>query len=411
MRTQSPLNRAAAARLCPMTTSGRDRRMTTLLAATHLKGPHIDWAGLSPLLALLGGAAIVLLVGLVGTALGAPQLVPALTLVCARATLGLTLWQWGEYESLISGALRIDALTQVLTLVLVAGGACTVLLAWRSHAAREAAHGEFHALLLSSLAGMLMLVAAQNTVALFTGLELLSIPLYVLCAVEMRREHSLESGLKYLIVGSVGSATLLYGLAMIYGATGATDYTAIAAKLGDRRALDGRADADRDRAVRRRARVQVLDRALPPVDSRRLRGRADAGDRVHGGDDEGRGDRRLPALLRRRADRSPCELGAGAGGARHDHDRRRQRRRPRPVLAEADARLLLGGPGRLHARRRRRRDEARRAGHGPLPDRLPGHEHGGLRSDRRARTRNRPWRLDGGGCRGSDANGRCSLGR
>ena len=207
--------------------------MTTLLATTHLKGPHIDWAGLSPLLALLGGAAIVLLVGLVGKGWVRRQLVPSLALASLAATLGLTLWQWGDHTSLISGALRIDPLTQVLTLVLVAGGACTVLLAWRSTAAREAAHGEFHALLLSSLAGMLMLVAAQNTVLLFTALELLSIPLYVLCAVEMMREHSLESGLKYLIVGSVGSATLLYGLALIYGATGATDYTAIAAKLGE----------------------------------------------------------------------------------------------------------------------------------------------------------------------------------
>ncbi len=78
---------------------------------------------------------------------------------------------------------------------------------------------------------MSLLASAQNTVALFVGLELLSIPLYVLCATELRREHSLESGLKYLIIGSVGSATLLYGLAMIYGATGATDFAAIAATL------------------------------------------------------------------------------------------------------------------------------------------------------------------------------------
>ena len=106
-----------------------------------------------------------------------------------------------------------------------------MLLAWRSLAAREAAHGEFHALLLTSIAGMSLLAAAQNTVALFVGLELLSIPLYVLCATELRREQSLESGLKYLIVGSVGSATLLYGLAMIYGATGATDFSAIARAL------------------------------------------------------------------------------------------------------------------------------------------------------------------------------------
>ena len=108
-----------------------------------------------------------------------------------------------------------------------------MLLAWRSRAAHEAAHGEFHALLLSSIAGMSLLASAQNTVALFIGLELLSIPLYVLCATEMRREHSLESGLKYLIIGSVGSATLLYGLALIYGATGSTDFSAIASALSN----------------------------------------------------------------------------------------------------------------------------------------------------------------------------------
>jgi NADH-quinone oxidoreductase subunit N len=80
---------------------------------------------------------------------------------------------------------------------------------------------------------MSLLAAAQNTIILFVGLELLSIPLYVLCATELRREHSLESGLKYLIVGAVGSATLLYGLAMVYGATGATDFSAIASALSN----------------------------------------------------------------------------------------------------------------------------------------------------------------------------------
>jgi NADH-quinone oxidoreductase subunit N len=65
-------------------------------------------------------------------------------------------------------------------------------------------------------------------VTLFLGLELLSIPLYVLCAARVREERSLESGLKYLIIGSVGSATLLYGLALVYGATGSTDFGKIA---------------------------------------------------------------------------------------------------------------------------------------------------------------------------------------
>ena len=55
---------------------------------------------------------------------------------------------------------------------------------------------------------MAVLVSAQNLITLFLGIELLSIPLYVLCASETRREGSLESGLKYLVIGSVGSATL-----------------------------------------------------------------------------------------------------------------------------------------------------------------------------------------------------------
>ncbi|HUB74214.1 MAG TPA: NADH-quinone oxidoreductase subunit N [Solirubrobacteraceae bacterium] len=203
------------------------------VASAHLKGPHVDFAGLSPLIALLGGATIVLLVGMIGARWARAQLVPALSLAALGAALGLTIWQWGSHKSIVSGALRIDDLSLALNLILIAGGACAVLLAWRSLASQEAAHGEFHALLLTSVGGMSVLAAAQNTVALFVGLELLSIPLYVLCATELKREHSLESGLKYLIVGSVGSATLLYGLALIYGATGSTDFSAIASALSN----------------------------------------------------------------------------------------------------------------------------------------------------------------------------------
>ena len=98
------------------------------------------------------------------------------------AALGLTIWQWNAQKSIVAGALRIDDLSLVLNLILIAGGAATVLLAWRSLAARDTAHGEWHALLLTSIAGMSLLASAQNTVLVFLGLELLSIPLYVLCA-------------------------------------------------------------------------------------------------------------------------------------------------------------------------------------------------------------------------------------
>jgi len=205
-----------------------------MTALATLKGPHVDFAALSPLLALFGGAIVVLLVGLLGSRKAREQVVPALALIALGAAIGLTIWRWNTPESVVAGALKIDRLSLTLNLILAAGGMATVLLAWRSTASREAAHGELHAMLLSTIGGMALLVAAQNTVAVFLGLELLSIPLYVLCATEMRNEHSLEAGLKYLIVGSVGSATLLYGIALLYGATGATDFGAIASAIATR---------------------------------------------------------------------------------------------------------------------------------------------------------------------------------
>ena len=200
----------------------------TLLATAHIHGPYIDWSALSPLVALLGGATVVLLVGLVRTGVVRRVVVPALSLATLGAALGLSIGQWNSHESIVSGALAIDDLTLAINFILILAGAATVLLSLRAEAPREASPGEYNALLLTAIAGMSVLVAAQNLVTLFLGLELLSIPLYVLCATEMRRERSLESGLKYLIVGSVGSATFLYGLALIYGATGATDFAAIA---------------------------------------------------------------------------------------------------------------------------------------------------------------------------------------
>ena len=202
------------------------------LAQAKVQGPHIDWAGLSPLLALLGGATLVLLLGLVRARPVREVLVPLSALASFGAAIGLGIWQLGERVDLVAGAMRLDELTVVLTFIICGGGLAAVLLSWRSIAVREASHGEFYALVLTSAGGMFVLVAAQNLVALFLGLELLSIPLYVLCATEMRRATSLESGLKYLIIGSVGSATLLYGLAFVYGATGSTDYAGIAAKAG-----------------------------------------------------------------------------------------------------------------------------------------------------------------------------------
>jgi NADH-quinone oxidoreductase subunit N len=206
-------------------------------AAQTLNGPHVDVAGLSPLLALAGGGIVVLLIGLLRPRVAREVLVPLLSLVALGAALGLSIWQWSEHKSIIAGALRVDDLALGLTCLFVIAGMFTVILSWRAVAPRESAHGEYYAMLLTSIAGMSVLVQAQNMVTLFLGLELLSIPLYVLCATEMRRASSLESGLKYLIVGSVGSATLLYGLALIYGSTGSTDFAVIARVLPEGAAM------------------------------------------------------------------------------------------------------------------------------------------------------------------------------
>ena len=203
-----------------------------IAAAEKIAGPHIDWAGLSPLIAVFAGALVVLLLGLVVSRFARETVVPGLSIVTLLVAIGLSVGQWGEREDLIAGALRLDELTLILTILFCIAGIAAVLLSWRHVAPRESAHGEYHALLLTSIAGMIVLVAAQNLVSVFLGLELLSIPLYVLCATEMRRASSLESGLKYLVVGSLGSATLLYGLAFLYGATGSTDFSGIADALG-----------------------------------------------------------------------------------------------------------------------------------------------------------------------------------
>jgi NADH-quinone oxidoreductase subunit N len=166
--------------------------------------------------------------------------VPALTLAALGAALGLTIWQWetGDLEPIIENALAVDTLALGSGLLFYAAAILTVVLSLRSEAVRVAGAGEYFALLLASVAGMVVLASAENLVTLFVGIELLSIPLYTLCAAELRREASLESGLKYLIIGSLGSATLLYGLAMVYGATGATDFDTIAAALDTEVGLD-----------------------------------------------------------------------------------------------------------------------------------------------------------------------------
>ncbi|HWC87300.1 MAG TPA: NADH-quinone oxidoreductase subunit N [Solirubrobacteraceae bacterium] len=206
-------------------------RVLILAATAHVKGPPIDWGGLAPFVALTLGALLVLLIGLLRSAIARERIVPALSALTLAAAIGFEVSRFHHQASIISGALRIDDLALVLDLVFATAGLAAIALSAREPAAREAGHGEYYALMLFSILGMAVLVSAQNLVTLFIGFELLSIPLYVLCAADARRTASLESGLKYLVIGSVGSATLVYGLALIYGATGSTDFAGIAGAI------------------------------------------------------------------------------------------------------------------------------------------------------------------------------------
>jgi NADH-quinone oxidoreductase subunit N len=158
--------------------------------------------------------------------------------VTFAATAGLLIWRWGDATELVSGALRLDDLAISISLIAILTASFAVLLSIREPAAEQVGSGEYHALLIGSVLGMVLLSQAQNLVSFFVAIETLSIPLYILCAANMRREKSLESGLKYLIVGSLGSATLLYGMSFLYGGSGSTDFAGIAAGISRNGLLD-----------------------------------------------------------------------------------------------------------------------------------------------------------------------------
>ncbi|MDQ3434214.1 MAG: NADH-quinone oxidoreductase subunit N [Actinomycetota bacterium] len=203
--------------------------------AQVVQAPDIDLQGLAPLFSTVGGALAVLMIGLFRGRFVQRTLVPAVAASALLVAMGMAIanWEAGDSRPIIEGALAIDTLALFMSMLFYVTGLATVALSLRSDVQREVGSGEYMALLLGSISGMVVLAGAENMVTLFVGFELLSIPLYVLSAGHVQRARSLEAGLKYLVVGSVGSATLLYGLALLYGATGSTDFGAMAVAIGD----------------------------------------------------------------------------------------------------------------------------------------------------------------------------------
>jgi NADH-quinone oxidoreductase subunit N len=198
----------------------------TLALAT----PPIDWAALSPALVLLGAAGVNLLV-----AVFVPQqdrrvvaaIVCALGFAGALAAAAVLYGHSADAHGVIADAIQRDRLGALATMIVAGAGLLTIGVSFSEPMADDHI-AEYYALLASVGAGMAFLTTASTLLTLFLGLEWFSIGLYILCAIDRDLEGSLEAGLKYLIVGSFGSAMLLFGSALVYGATGRLEFHEIA---------------------------------------------------------------------------------------------------------------------------------------------------------------------------------------
>jgi NADH-quinone oxidoreductase subunit N len=220
--------------------------VTALLAAARnsIRTPSVDLIAVAPEIALAGaGAFIVLLRSLVRRSprVFAISLFASFSGVSAAAA--LLVRQWRDFQdagatTTVAGMLRVDGFGVFLGAVVVVATVLALLLA-ADYLNREGLEApEYLALMLFSATGMLAMTTANDLVVVFLALEILSIPLYVLAAFDRRRLASQEAGIKYFVLGAFSSAVFLYGVALVYGATGTTSLTGIARFLADNTLLD-----------------------------------------------------------------------------------------------------------------------------------------------------------------------------
>src|SRR5438132_1687889 len=199
------------------------------MLASTIHTPHVDWFAMSPALTLLGASAVCLLAAVL---LPAAQRrwfsawVTAGAFVGAFVAAALLYDRSPHPEGVIANAIVRDRFGALAAIIVCGAGLASVGVSWRM---RLRAHtAEYYALLAAAAGGMCFLVTATNLITLFLSLEWFSICLYVLCAIDVELEGSLEAGLKYLVVGGFGSAFLLFGSALVYGSTGKVGFAQIA---------------------------------------------------------------------------------------------------------------------------------------------------------------------------------------
>ncbi len=207
--------------------------MTHAVSLVALAAPKIAYLSILPVLVMLGGAVAVLAASSVLRRRMDPTTATVMTVMTTLAALSLSLVQWfdvahhGAHVSIDSAVVE-DGFSSLVAVLVSCAAFLSALVAdgWMR---REQATGpEFQALMLLSSAGAMIMGEANDLIVVFLGLEILSIALYVLAAMNARRSESGEAALKYFILGAFSSAVFLYGVALVYGATGSTNLPQIA---------------------------------------------------------------------------------------------------------------------------------------------------------------------------------------
>jgi NADH-quinone oxidoreductase subunit N len=191
--------------------------------------PHVDWFALAPVNALLAAVAIALLAAVL-VPRHARRTTGAVVCALGYATafgFAIALYVRSAHASgVVADALRRDRFAELTQMIVAGAGLLATGVSLRERM-RDDHVAEYYALLAAAGSGMCFFVGANNLLTLFLGLEWLSIALYILCAIDRDLVGGLEAGLKYLIIGSFGSAVLLFGSALVYGETGHLDFAGI----------------------------------------------------------------------------------------------------------------------------------------------------------------------------------------
>ncbi|HEX8992884.1 MAG TPA: NADH-quinone oxidoreductase subunit N [Anaerolineales bacterium] len=189
--------------------------------------PSLNFSVLLPLTVLTVWACALLLIDLFVKRKGLTAFLAALGLAL---TLGLTLAQIGFAGSGFNNMVILDGFSIFVDALLLLSGLLGVALAYGYLRRMGIERGEYYSLLLFSIAGMMLMAQAGDLIIVFLALEMLSIPLYVLAAFARPRADSEEAGLKYFLLGAFSTGFVVYGIALVFGATGSTSLSAIVSK-------------------------------------------------------------------------------------------------------------------------------------------------------------------------------------